>query len=344
MADTQQEPAIVQDGSLAAAQSALLGLLEPEPETPETEEATPTEDSVASTEEISDEESEAVQEDESEEVEESDESESEEPEEVEEEEPEIYAVRVDGEEVEVSLDELLNGYSRQSSFTKKTQQLAEDRKAMESLQQQYNSEVAQIQQERQQYAEYLQNIIENSQLDQWGSVDWEALKRDDPIEFVTKREEFREAQEKVQRLQQEQQNAQQKAHQAQQQQWADTVKSEHAALVEKLPDWGKPDAQRELAGKLRDYAKGQGYQDAEIDTLVDHRSFIVLNKARLYDELQGSDVKAKKLKNKPRVIRGGKGVTKTAEAKQKRTSQKNRLKKSGRVEDAAALFEDFIDM
>ena len=111
-----------------------------------------------------------------------------------------------------------------------------------------------------------------------------------------------------------------------------------------MPDWGKPDAQRELAGKLRDYARGQGYQDAEIDTLVDHRSFIVLNKARLYDELQGSDVKAKKLKNKPRVIRGGKGSTKTAEAKQKRTSQKNRLKKSGRVEDAAALFEDFIDM
>ena len=344
MADTQQEPAIVQDGSLAAAQSALLGLLEPEPEKPETEEATPTEDSVTSTEETPDEESEAVQEDESEEVEESDESESEEPEEVEEEEPEVYAVRVDGEEVEVSLDELLSGYSRQSSFTKKTQQLAEDRKAMESLQEQYNSEVAQIQQERQQYAEYLQNIIENSQLDQWGSVDWESLKRDDPIEFVTKREEFREAQEKVQRLQQEQQNAQQKAHQAQQQQWADTVKTEHAALVEKLPDWGKPDAQRELAGKLRDYARGQGYQDAEIDTLVDHRSFIVLNKARLYDELQGSDVKAKKLKNKPRVIRGGKGSTKTAEAKQKRTSQKNRLKKSGRVEDAAALFEDFIDM
>ena len=344
MADTQQEPAIVQDGSLAAAQSALLGLLEPEPEKPETEEATPTEDSVTSTEETPDEESEAVQEDESEEVEESDESESEEPEEVEEEEPEVYAVRVDGEEVEVSLDELLSGYSRQSSFTKKTQQLAEDRKAMESLQEQYNSEVAQIQQERQQYAEYLQNIIENSQLDQWGSVDWEALKRDDPIEYVTKREEFREQSEKVQRLQQEQQNAQQKAHQAQQQQWADTVKTEHAALVEKLQDWGKPDAQRELAGKLRDYARGQGYQDAEIDTLVDHRSFIVLNKARLYDELQGSDVKAKKLKNKPRVIRGWKGSTKTAEAKQKRTSQKNRLKKSGRVEDAAALFEDFIDM
>lgn len=344
MADTQQDPAIVQDGSLAAAQSALLGLLEPEPENPETEEATPTEDSVTSTEEISDEESEAVQEDESEEVEESDESESEEPEEVEEEEPEIYAVRVDGEEVEVSLDELLSGYSRQSSFTKKTQQLAEDRKSMESLQEQYNSEVAQIQQERQQYAEYLQNIIENSQLDQWGSVDWEALKRDDPIEFVTKREELREAQEKVQRLQNEQQNAQQKSHQAQQQQWADTVKSEHAALVDKLPDWGKPDAQRELAGKLRDYAKGQGYQDTEIDTLVDHRSFIVLNKARLYDELQGSDVKAKKLKNKPRVIRGGKGSTKTAEAKTKRTSQKNRLKKSGRVEDAATLFEDFVDL
>ena len=341
MADTQQEPAIEQeDGSIVAAQEAILGLLNSD-EKPETEQATTTEE-LESTEETPDEESEAVSEDEPEEVEEdeSDESESEEPEA--ENEELVYEVRVDGQTTQVSLDELLNGYSRQSSFTKKSQQLAEDRKAMESLQQQYNSEVSQIQQERQQYAQYLQNVIENSQLDQWGAIDWEALKRDDPIEYVTKKEELREHSEKVQRLQAEQKNAQQKAHHVQQQQWQETVKSEHASLVEKLPEWGKPESQRELAGKLRDYAKVQGYQDEEIDTLVDHRSFIILNKARLYDELQQSDVKTKKLKNKPRVIRGGKGSSKKSESKEKHTKLRNRLKQSGKVEHAADLLEDLL--
>ena len=341
MADTQQEPAIEQqDGTIDAAQEAILGLLN-SAEQSETEQATTTEE-LESTEETPDEESEAVSEDESEEVEEdeSDESESEESEA--EEQELVYEVRVDGETRQVSLDELMNGYSRQSSFTKKSQQLAEDRKAMESLQQQYNTEVSQIQQERQQYTQYLQNVIENSKLDEWGSIDWEALKRDDPIEFVTKREEQRMAKDQVRQLQAEQSSAQQKVHQGQQQQWADTVKTEHAALVDKLPDWGKPDAQRELAGKLRDYAKVQGYQDEEIDTLVDHRSFIVLNKARMYDELQRSDVKSKKLKNKPKVIRGGKASSKNAEAKSSRTAKMKRLRQSGHVDDAATLLEEIM--
>ena len=338
MADTQQEPAIEQeDGTIDAAQQAILGLLNSS-EQPETEQATTTEE-LEST-ETPDEESEAVSEDESEDVDESEESESEEPE-AEEGEP-VYAVKVDGEEIEVSLDELLSGYSRQSSFTKKSQQLAEDRKTMDSLQQQYNSEVSQIQQERQQYAQYLQNVIENSKLEEWGSVDWEALKRDDPIEYLSKRDELRVQQDQVRQLQAEQSSAQQKVHQGQQQQWADTVKTEHASLVGKLPEWGKPESQRELAGKLRDYAKVQGYQDEEIDTLVDHRSFIVLNKARMYDELQGSDVKSKKLKNVPKVIRGGKAASKNAEAKSNRTAKMKRLKQTGRVDDAVTLLEDMM--
>ena len=339
MADTQQEPAIEQqDGTIDAAQQAILGLLN-STEQSETEQATTTEE-LESTEETPDEESEAVSEDEPEEVEESDESESDEPEA--EDEELVYEVRVDGQTTQVSLDELLNGYSRQSSFTKKSQQLAEDRKAMESLQQQYNTEVSQIQQERQQYAQYLQNVIENSKLEEWGSIDWEALKRDDPIEYLSKRDELRVQQDQVRQLQAEQTSAQQKVHQGQQQQWADTVKTEHAALVDKLPEWGKPDAQRELAGKLRDYAKVQGYQDEEIDTLVDHRSFIVLNKARMYDELQRSDVKSKKLKNKPKVIRGGKASSKNAEAKSSRTAKMKRLRQSGHVDDAATLLEDMM--
>ena len=339
MADTQQEPAIEQqDGTIDAAQQAILGLLN-STEQSETEQATTTEE-LESTEETPDEESEAVSEDEPEEVEESDESESDEPEA--EDEELVYEVRVDGQTTQVSLDELLNGYSRQSSFTKKSQQLAEDRKAMESLQQQYNTEVSQIQQERQQYAQYLQNVIENSKLEEWGSIDWEALKRDDPIEYLSKRDELRVQQDQVRQLQAEQASAQQKAHHGQQQQWQEAVKSEHAALVDKLPEWGKPDAQRELAGKLRDYAKGQGYQDGEIDSLVDHRSFIILNKARMYDELQGSDVKSKKLKNKPKVIRGGKASSKNAEAKSSRTAKMKRLRQSGHVDDAATLLEDMM--
>lgn len=46
-----------------------------------------------------------------------------------------YIAKVDGKEVEVTLDELLNGYQRQSDYTRKTQELATERQQLASLQQ-----------------------------------------------------------------------------------------------------------------------------------------------------------------------------------------------------------------
>ena len=339
MADTPTAPAVNTDeGSILEAQNALLGLLDSE-EQPKTEEAPPTEVD-ESTEDDPDLSAEAVSEDEPEEDDSEEESEDEEPEE-DEEEP-LYAVRVDGEEQEVTLDELLKGYSRQSAFTKKTQDLAEERKQIEALQGQYTQEMQQIQSERQQYSQYLQSVIENSNLDQFANVDWERLKTEDPISFLEKKEELREAQEKVAHVQREQHQAAAKNDAVAKQQWQESVRQEHGKLVEKLPEWGDPVKQKELAGELRSYASSAGFQDAEIESLIDHRSFIILNKARLYDELQKSNPKAKKLKNKPKVIRSGKGTSAKSETKAKRTAMRNRLKESGHVNDAAALLEDLI--
>lgn len=46
-------------------------------------------------------------------------------------EPETYVVKVNGEEQEVSLDELLHGYMRNQDYTRKTQQLADERRQMQ---------------------------------------------------------------------------------------------------------------------------------------------------------------------------------------------------------------------
>jgi outer membrane biosynthesis protein TonB len=110
-------------------------IMEPEEETPETEEAQPTEEEESQPERKM---NHLRRKPKRKKAEEESEEESEEPEG--EEEEELYAVTVNGEEVAVSLDELLSGYSRQSDYTRKTQEVANDRKEMETLQQQYNSE------------------------------------------------------------------------------------------------------------------------------------------------------------------------------------------------------------
>jgi len=348
MADTQtapQAPAGLQptpalDGSITEAQEALLSLLDPEEEKPQTEEAQPTEE----------EESQPLEEDESFEEESEEEAEPEGEEESEEtegeEEEELYAVTVNGEEVAVSLDELLSGYSRQSDYTRKTQEIAGDRKEMESLQQQYNSEIAQIQQERQQYMDALTNVMQGSmgELEKFATVDWNALRENDPIEYVTTREQYREAQEKIQGLQNEQARAAQFQQAQNNQAQHQMLQVEKGKLVEALPDWGIPDKQKEMATGLQSYAKEQGFSADELNSLIDHRSILVLLKAQKYDQLQKSNVKSKKLKNKPKVIRSGSGTSATKSDKSKRTAQMKRLRGTGHIDDASALLEDFIDI
>ena len=344
MADKQPAPQAHEDqlqpGSLWEAQAALLNMTEPEGETPETEEATPTEE----------EESQPVAEDESLEEDTEEEEEAvgaeEESEETDGEEEELYAVTVNGEEVAVSLDELLSGYSRQSDYTRKTQEIAGDRKEMEVLQHQYNSEVQKIQQERQQYMDTLTNIIANQggELEKFANVDWDTLRENDPIEYVTTREQYREAQEKVQGLQHEQARVAQVQQAQNNQAQHQMLKVEKGKLVEAIPEWGDPDKQKDLSANLQSYAKDQGFTAEELNSLVDHRSVLVLLKAQKYDQLQKSNVKSKKLKNKPKVIRAGSGTSTKGSDKSKRTAQMKRLRGTGHIDDASALLEDFIDI
>ena len=343
MADKQtaphpaSEPIPALGGSVTEAQEAILSLLEPEEEKPQEEETEPTEV----------EESQPEEEDESFEEEEEEESEEDESEPADEEaEEELYAVTVDGEEVGVNLEELMKGYSRQSDYTKKTQQVAEDRREIESLQEKYNSEIAQIQAERNQYVQMLGNIVQQSsgELEKFTNVDWQSLKENDPIEYVTKREEFREAQEKIQGIQQQQAQAQRAQQAEMSRARATTLQEERGKLIEALPEMGSDEARPGKVKELQTYALGQGFTQEELDGLIDHRSVIVLEKARKYDEMQKANPKAKKLKNKPRVIRSGTGTTKKDSLKSKRNEQMKRLQQSGRVDDAVSLFEDFVEL
>ena len=323
-------------GSIQEAQEALLGLLDSQ-EKPEAEEAEPQEEAVS--------EEEPEEEPEGEEPEDEFEEESEEGEEDEGDVEELlYAVKVDGEESEVTLDELLKGYSRQSSFTRKTQDLAEQRKEFDNAQQHMAAEYQQIQAERQQYEATLQNILENSNLDKFANVDWETLKVTDPLEYMTQRQEQQDAKEKIRELQaqkdQSSANSQVENGRLYQQAKAENAKF----LVEAIPEFQDLEKQPKLISDLREFGLGQGFSEEELNGLIDWRSIVVLDKARRYDQIQNADLKTKKVKNKPRVVRSGKGTTRSDGSKKTRTAKMKRLQQSGHVDDAASLLEDMMNL
>jgi hypothetical protein len=99
--------------------------------------------------------------------------------------PDLYKVIIDGEEVEVSLDELQKGYSRQSDYTRKTQQLAQQRKEAEALQQDYAQRVQQLNQ----FAHRSSNNRTFPE-PQWTADPqaWERLRHEDPVQFVLEKD------------------------------------------------------------------------------------------------------------------------------------------------------------
>ena len=250
-----------------------------------------------------------------------------------------YTIKVDGEELEVGIDELKNGYQRQADYTRKSQALAEQRKETENIQ----SERMQLEQERQMYANGLQMLQEqqSAKLNDFSNVDWETLKQEDPYQYMIKKDELRDAQEKVQNVAQQQQHIQQEQMQQQQAAKSEFVRTEYARLIEALPEW--EDKQSTIKTDIRDYASSIGFRPEEIDQLADHRSVLVIKKAMEFDKLTKKVAPKKKaVKKVPKVQKSGRGNSNEDAATEATKKKRARLRKSGKQDDAASLFFDML--
>ena len=353
MADTQSNPQEVAQNpdldpsSMIAAQDAILGLLDSqeqpaqeEQSSEETEDVEVSIEATEETEEVEEEESEAADDDDSEE------SEEEEVEDENETESTVYTVKVNGQDVEVSEDELIKGYSRQQDYTQKTQQLAEYKRQMDAAAGQMQQEIAQTQQMRSQYVDALSTAIDTNyaHLQQYANVDWETLKSQDTQEYLTKRDEYRQAQESIQELQTKAQQAQHQQEKEMQVQHQQVLQEEHSKMVSILPEWNDPDTQRAIAKSLSEFALSKGYTQEELSQLVDHRSILVLMQAKAYEDMtrKQHEVRAKKVKNKPNVIKTKAKRNKGEASVSKRKEKMKRLQSTGHVDDAASLLEDIF--
>lgn len=257
---------------------------------------------------------------------------------------ETYTIVVNGEDVNVTLDELKSGYSRQSDYTRKTQELAENRaqlsKAQELLQQQLTDTATARQQYIQAIGQFMQNS--NTELQRYASIDWARLKEEDPIEYVTKRDEFREQQDRMRHAQALQQKAQQDQIQQAEVMKQQMIQNETAKLSTVLPEWRDANKRQKIAGQIREYANKQGYHAEEIDNLVDSRSVMVLLKAMKYDQMMGADPRSKRIKKKTKTLKSGSEKGKGGEAKKERAAKMEHLKQTGDMRSAASLLEDLF--
>jgi len=290
----------------------------------EAEAETPTLEAEAETEEA--EEVEYVEDDEEGEY---DTDEVEEEEEVEQ--PDIYTVKVDGDEYEVTQDELLNGYQRQQAYTKRSQELAEQRKAFEA-------EAQQVAQMRDTYAQQLEQLSQyNQQILGDAEPDWDALAKEYSAEelflYKTKLDQQKE---QARQVEAERQVIAQQQAQEQQVQMQQHLAVQREEMLDRIPQWRDEDVRTSEREQVIKYAQQSvGFSPQEIANASDARAIELLYKAWQWDNLQSKKPAAKKKASKaPKMAKAGQPKTKAQVASRQKQKSLKRLNNERSIDAA----------
>lgn len=254
----------------------------------------------------------------------------------EDEQPATYRVKASGEEKDVTIDELIQSYQLGADYTKKTQEVAEARKVIESE----AKAIVEAKQVRDTYAQRLQ-AIEQFLVGNNTQEDLVSMKENDPIGYAVAVAELTEKKEQLQAVRAEQQRIAQQQQAEQSQAMQRFVAQEAQKLSSILPEFSDKVKGEQIRNEIRNYGKNVGFTDEELSQVYDSRYVVVLHKAAMYDKLQKSKPGVqKKVSEAPKMIKSGNKVQQgTTDVAKK---QKQRLLQTGKVRDAAALFENLI--
>jgi hypothetical protein len=255
----------------------------------------------------------------------------------EQEEPQKFRVKAAGEEREVTLDELIKSYQLGTDYTKKSQAVAEERKAVEAERQAVQEAKAM----RDQYAQRLE-IIE-SMLNQPQEVEnLDYLKETDPIGYAVKVAEMSQKEKQLAQVRAERERIMQQQEYDRQQQMRQTIAVESEKLVAAIPEYADPNKGETIRKEIRSFGKQMGFSDEELANVFDSRAVLTLYKAMQYDKLQSSKPAVnKKVSEAPKAIKPGVSKPRDSNSEELR-KLKARAKSSGRVADAASVFERFL--
>jgi hypothetical protein len=214
------------------------------------------------------------------------------------------------------------------AFTRKTEELAQHRKA-------YEQELQGLQQERQRYAQYLDQLSQELQQGTQQEPDWQRLYQEDPDEYNRQRWEWQDRKERQQAVEAEKQRVAEQQRREQQERLQQHLQQEQSRLIERLPQWqDRATAQREKS-QVMEYAKSRGYTDDELARAYDSRAVEMMYKAMKWDNLQQSKpATTKKVNKAPKMAKSGTPATGKDSAKRRERESFQRLSKTGRKEDA----------
>jgi len=255
---------------------------------------------------------------------------------------ESVKLKVNGEEIEKPLDEVVALAQQGLDYTKKTQEVAEKRKELESLENQIRLQEQNLQQQSMLNSELIQDVAKITALDQqlseYQDVNWEQLSDSDFVTAQKKFFTFNQLQQQRSNLVSQFESKRQEALNKQQQMVADKVAKGREVLAKEIPNWSQETTQEIIAIGREDY----GFTDAELNAIIDPRHVRVLHDAMQWRKLKSKNsvVKKKVSRAKPVVKPGSKDPNKAVNSNAKKIREQ--LRRSGSSDLASKLIEEMI--
>jgi hypothetical protein len=255
-------------------------------------------------------------------------------------EAEPITVEIDGKEVVLTKEQIAEAYKnglRQSDYTKKTMEIADQRKEADAVKEKAT-------QERNAYAEKLSNYAVQLQgsLQEQSQINMAELLESDPVEYLKQTHLLQQRQATLQQAQMELQKIGELNQQEQQEARSNYLQAQNQALLDKLPAW--KDEAKATADKtaIKNFLKSEGYSDAEISQVADHRHILILKDALAFRQLLSESPAATKRVQAVPVKAERTGAHSEAEPNDARKQAMKRLGKSGSLDDAASYFSTLL--
>ena len=250
------------------------------------------------------------------------------------EEPELHRVKVSGQELEVTLDELKAGYSRDSDYRQKTHTLGLEKRDLEaqkqSLRQSYDTRLSE-----------LNDLIATADAtvrQQQGSEDLQKLYDEDPTAAARLDYQLRQQNRQLEEVKS-------KAREAQQTQYNEFLETQRELAATKIPEFADPNKADTFKVNMRNSLRSYGFNDSEIGQLADHRFLMVAKDAMSYQNLKDKKpIVQKKVANAPKVVKAGVAKSGTSSGREAIRQKIGKLAKTGHLRDAHSAILDMINL
>ena len=253
----------------------------------------------------------------------------------------LINTKIGGEIKAVPAADLIKSYQLEGHLTKRSQELAEQRKADEAKRIEMQEAVRRVE-EQKQVADAIVSHLEQTYLGEYNSVNWAALEQSDPAEYVRLERDFKTKADQLiqakEALKQEQLRVQEQETQRIQEANAQYLQHERQLMLDNNPTWADEAVMKQAVGEIRDFlGSTYGFSDQDLDAVNSHLAIKVIQDAMAYRKAKAAA--APKLeKPVPKFQKPGK-PQQTQAARSAKKKYEN-LRKSGKTADLASILVD----